>query len=77
MSSHIAFKLKKVKGAFFMIPQKRLESLQNRKSIIASRIEEEERSPSVDPTTLRHLKKQKLELTEIIRGVRNDGDAIH
>ena len=60
-----------------MIPQKRLESLQNKKALIANRIEEEERSPSMDPTSLRHLKKQKLELTEIIRGVRKDSESIH
>ena len=60
-----------------MIPHKRLESLQSKKAFIARRIEEEERSPSADQTSLRHLKKQKLELTEIIAGIRGDKDTLH
>lgn len=55
-----------------MLPQERLQSLQRKRLIIASQIEEEEKSPSVDPTLLRHLKKQKLELKDIIAGIRED-----
>lgn len=55
-----------------MLPQKRLQSLQSKRAMLAKKIEEEERSPSVDTTVLRHLKKQKLELKEIITGVRAD-----
>ncbi len=60
-----------------MIPQKRIESLQNKKALIARRIDEEERSPSIDQTSLRHLKKQKLELTEILNGIRADSESVH
>lgn len=60
-----------------MLSQKRLQSLQNKSALLAQRIEEVERSPSVDTTMLRHLKKQKLELKEIIEGVRQDGRIIH
>tara|TARA_B100001167_G_C16636550_1_gene242043 strand:+ start:192 stop:374 length:183 start_codon:yes stop_codon:yes gene_type:complete len=60
-----------------MIPQKRIESLQNKKALIARRIDEEERSPSVDQTSLRHLKKQKLELSEILSGIRADSESVH
>lgn len=60
-----------------MIPQKRIESLQSKKALIARRIEEEERSPSVDQTSLRHLKKQKLELSELINGIREDNEVIN
>ena len=60
-----------------MLPQKRLQSLQRKKEMIASQIETEERSPGVDPTLLRHLKKQKLELSEIIHGIRETGETVH
>ena len=60
-----------------MIPQKRIESLQNKKALIARRIDEEARSPSIDQTSLRHLKKQKLELTEILNGIRADCESVH
>lgn len=66
----------KVKG-LLMLPQKRLESLQNKSALIARRVEEEERSPSPDPTILRHLKKQKLELKEIMAGLREEKSSIH
>ncbi len=60
-----------------MIPEKRLQSLQSKSALIARRVEEEERSPSTDPTILRHLKKQKLELKEIIAGIRADNTTMH
>lgn len=59
-----------------MLSQKRIESLQSKKALIANRIEQEERSPSIDTTSLRHLKKQKLELTEILNGIRRDGETM-
>lgn len=55
-----------------MLPEKRLQSLTNRKAIIAKSIEDAERSPASDATVLRHLKKQKLEIREIIAGIRED-----
>jgi hypothetical protein len=60
-----------------MLPQKRLESLQSKKAMLAQHIEAEERSPSVDPTILRHLKKQKLQISEILNGIRHDKETIH
>lgn len=60
-----------------MLPQERLHSLQRKRSVIAHQIEEEEKSPSMDPTLLRHLKKQKLELRDIIAGIKNDGHQEH
>jgi len=60
-----------------MLPQKRLHALQNKKALLANQIEQEERSPSLDSTLLRHLKKQKLELSEIIQGIRKDNQSIH
>jgi hypothetical protein len=60
-----------------MLSQKRLQSLQNKSALLAQRIEEVERSPSVDTTMVRHLKKQKLELKEIIEGLRQDSRVIH
>lgn len=59
-----------------MLSEKRIESLQSKKAIIARRIEQEERSPSTDTTSLRQLKKQKLELSEIINGIRHDGETL-
>jgi hypothetical protein len=55
-----------------MLPQKRLEALQSKRALIAKQIDKEESSSSVDPTLIRHLKKQKLELKEIITGIRKD-----
>ena len=55
-----------------MLSQKRIQSLQSKRAIIAKQVEDEEKSPSMDPTLLRHLKKQKLELKEIISGLRDD-----
>lgn len=55
-----------------MLPNKRLRSLQQKKDLIAQSIEEAERSPSPDATILRHLKKQKLEISEIMSGMRHD-----
>ena len=60
-----------------MLPQKRIKSLEDKKAILARQIEDEERSPSVDTTILRHLKKQKLELNEIIQGIREDRSSMH
>lgn len=58
-----------------MLPQKRLKALQSKKALLADRILSEEKSPSSDATILRHLKKQKLQLTEIIKGIRQDNVA--
>lgn len=55
-----------------MLSQERLHSLQRKRAVIAQQIEEEAKSPSMDPTLLRHLKKQKLELKDIIAGIRRD-----
>lgn len=60
-----------------MLAQKRLQSLQSKKELLASRIEQAERAPSIDATTLRQLKKQKLELQDIIQGIRADSKTIH
>ena len=60
-----------------MLPQKRLQALQSKKALLADRILREEKSPSADATILRHLKKQKLELSEIIGGIRKDCEAVH
>ena len=60
-----------------MLSQKRLESLQSKSALLARRIEQEERSPSVDPTVLRHLKKQKLQLKDVILGIAKDKESIH
>lgn len=55
-----------------MLSQKRLETLQSKRAFLAKKIDKEERSASIDTTMLRHLKKQKLELKEIIVGIRED-----
>lgn len=55
-----------------MLSQERLHSLQRKRAVIARQIEDQEKSPAVDPTLLRHLKKQKLELKDIIAGIRRD-----
>lgn len=55
-----------------MLPQQRLQSLQSKKALIEKSIMEAERKPSVDATFLRTMKKQKLEIKEIIDGVRSD-----
>lgn len=55
-----------------MIPQQRLEALQKKKNILNQLIEKEENLPSTDTTILRHMKKQKLKIKEIIQGVRED-----
>ena len=60
-----------------MLAQKRLQSLQSKKALLAQRIEQAERTPSIDATTLRHLKKQKLELQDIIQGIRADSTTVH
>ena len=59
-----------------MLSQKRIESLQNKKALLAHRIEQEERAASIDTTSLRHLKKQKLELSEILQGIRRDSETM-
>jgi hypothetical protein len=64
------------KGPKSMLPQKRLQSLQNKKAIIVRSIEDAERSPYQDATILRHLKKQKLEISELISGIRSDDDQL-
>jgi len=56
-----------------MLSQERLHSLQRKRAVIAQQIEEEAKSPSTDQTLLQHLKKQKLELKDIIVGIRSDG----
>ena len=60
-----------------MLSQERLQSLKGKSVMLARRIEEEERSPSVDTTLLRHLKKQKLEIKETIAGIRADSSAVN
>lgn len=55
-----------------MLPQKRLEALQSKCALLAKHIDKEELSVSVDTMLLRQLKKQKLELKEIIVGIRKD-----
>ena len=60
-----------------MLSQKRLVALKSKSELIAQRIEEASKSPSIDTTTLRHLKKQKLELKEIIAGIRKDEITVH
>jgi|GEM_PF-2424349 len=55
-----------------MLPQKRLRALQDKSVLINARVEQAEKSPYPDPTMLRKLKKQKLELKEIIFGLRPD-----
>lgn len=59
-----------------MLSQKRLESLQSKRAMLARQIDKEERSVSADTTLLRHLKKQKLEIKEILDGIREDS-SIH
>jgi hypothetical protein len=60
-----------------MPSQHRLKSLQNKKALLANQIEDAEKSPFSDPTYLRHLKKQKLEIKEILTGIRADSGSIH
>ena len=60
-----------------MLPQKRLESLQSKKAILAKRIEDAEKCPSMDSYTLRDLKRQKLELNDVIQEIRADGTFVH
>lgn len=60
-----------------MLPQKRLQSLETKRAHLSRQIEEVERSASSDTTALRHLKKQKLELKEIIMGLREDDRTVH
>lgn len=60
-----------------MLAEKRLQSLQSKKALIARRIEQAERTASIDATTLRQLKKQKLELQDIIKGIRADSSTVH
>jgi len=62
-----------------MLSANRIESLQKKKDILSKHIESEAKSPSVDSTLLRHLKRQKLEIKEVIEGIRADDDphAIH
>ena len=60
-----------------MLPQKRLESLQSKKAILAKRIEDAEKRPSMDSYTLRDLKRQKLELNDVIQEIRADGTFVH
>lgn len=58
-----------------MLPTQRLQSLQTKKALLAKSIEEAERAPSTDATILRHMKKQKLEIKEIMSGLRADSNA--
>lgn len=60
-----------------MLPQKRLESLQKKSALIAQRIEQQERNPSFDTTTLRQLKKQKLEIKQVIEGIAEENSPRH
>ena len=53
----------------------RLEALRNRHSLLSSRIEEAQKSPSTTDFFLRQLKKQKLMLKEEIEGIRESGRA--
>lgn len=55
-----------------MIPENRLMSLKNKSALIAQRVEKEEKSPYPNLQALQQLKKQKLELKEIIAGIRQD-----
>jgi len=55
-----------------MLSQQRVQSLQNKKALLDQRIEQAERAPAVDTTILRHMKKQKLEVKEILSGIRHD-----
>jgi len=60
-----------------MLSEKRLESLQKKSILLARRIEEQEKHPSFDTTTLRHLKKQKLEIKEVMEGLKDDSTTMH
>ena len=58
-----------------MLPQNRIESLQEKRAVIASLVEKEEHATAIDTIRLRQLKKQKLQLKEIIGGIREDNVA--
>lgn len=55
-----------------MLSQKRLKTLQEKKDKLASQIASEEKCPSVDTVLLRKLKKEKLQLSEVIQGIRQE-----
>ena len=56
-----------------MLSQKRLETLQKKKDKIASQIDRQEKRSFVDATYLRQLKKEKLQITEVMHGIRQEG----
>ncbi|MEM7650663.1 MAG: YdcH family protein [Pseudomonadota bacterium] len=49
----------------------RLEALRNRHAILSDKVEDAQKSPSVNDFYLRQLKKQKLALKEEIHGIRS------
>lgn len=53
----------------------RLEALQKRHTVLSSKIEEAQKSPSTTDFFLRQLKKQKLALKEEMEGIRGSGAA--
>ena len=55
-----------------MPTQKRIESLQEKRAYIASLVDKEEHAVAINSIRLRQLKKEKLELKEIINGIRED-----
>jgi len=55
-----------------MLAAQRLQSLQTKKALIDQSIVNAEKSPGMDTTILRKMKKEKLEIKEIIDGVRAD-----
>lgn len=55
-----------------MLSQKRLETLQKKKDKIASQIDRQEKRSFVDTTYLRQLKKEKLQITEVMHGIRQE-----
>ena len=58
-----------------MLTQKRIDSLQQKRAYLASLVEKEEHAVAIDTIRLRQLKKEKLEIKEIISGIRADNAA--
>jgi len=53
--------------------ESRLKALRQKHAVLASRIEEARRRPSTSDFYLQQLKKQKLQIKEMIEGVRAQG----
>jgi hypothetical protein len=54
-----------------MLPKKKIESLERKHSMLSHTIEREEARRTIDPTTLRALKREKLLVKDILAGVRD------